>query len=451
MTSSTTGVGPAGAAHGSGVDQQVVDILGVGFGPSNLALAISVLEYNAAVSPQRRLTMRFLERQPAFGWHRGMLLADATMQISFLKDLATLRNPGSRFTFLTYLHERSRLVDFINHKTLFPTRVEFHDYLEWAAAEFTDQVEYASSVTDIRPVVAQDDQVVALDVVVGGPAGSVVRRARNVVIGTGIEPVLPGGVTQSARVWHSSKLLDRLAEPEGSAARRFAVVGAGQSGAEVAGYLHQQVPGSHVHAIFSRYGYSGADDTPFANRVFDPSTVDEYFGAPESVKEKFHRYHGGTNYSVVDIELIEDLYRRVYREGVEGNRRLHIHKMSRVTRLTDRADGVRLRVQSMVDEQVEDLEVDVVVCATGYRPMNPAAVLGSAAELCKRTGSGLFRVERDYRITTGDNVRCGIYLQGGTEHSHGISSSLLSTSAVRAGEIVESIAATRQERAGVRP
>ena len=34
-----------------------------------------------------------------------------------------------------------------------------------------------------------------------------------------------------------------------------------------------------------------------------------------------------------------------------------------------------------------------------------------------------------------------IYLQGGTEHTHGLSSSLISNIAVRCGEIVESIAA----------
>jgi L-ornithine N5-monooxygenase len=49
------------------------------------------------------------------------------------------------------------------------------------------------------------------------------------------------------------------------------------------------------------------------------------------------------------------------------------------------------------------------------------------------------RMERDYRITTTPGLSCGIYLQGGTEHTHGLSSSLLSNIAVRSGEIVDSI------------
>jgi L-ornithine N5-oxygenase len=50
-------------------------------------------------------------------------------------------------------------------------------------------------------------------------------------------------------------------------------------------------------------------------------------------------------------------------------------------------------------------------------------------------------VGRDYRVETTSGVQAGIYLQGGTEHTHGISSSLLSNISVRAGEIVESMAA----------
>jgi L-ornithine N5-oxygenase len=42
-------------------------------------------------------------------------------------------------------------------------------------------------------------------------------------------------------------------------------------------------------------------------------------------------------------------------------------------------------------------------------------------------------------VRTAGDLRCGIYLQGATEHAHGISAGLLSNTAVRAGEIVRSI------------
>lgn len=128
----------------------VHDVIGVGFGPSNLALAIALDEHNRRAAEP--LSALFLERQPRFGWHRGMLIDDATMQVSFLKDLVTMRNPRSEFSFLSYLHNRGRLIDFINHKSLFPLRVEFHDYLEWAAARFSDVVRYGDEVVEVRPV-----------------------------------------------------------------------------------------------------------------------------------------------------------------------------------------------------------------------------------------------------------------------------------------------------------
>lgn len=44
---------------------------------------------------------------------------------------------------------------------------------------------------------------------------------------------------------------------------------------------------------------------------------------------------------------------------------------------------------------------------------------------------------------TAPNVSADIYLQGGTEHTHGLTSTLLSTTAVRAGEICASLLARR--------
>ncbi|MFF6979235.1 SidA/IucD/PvdA family monooxygenase [Streptomyces sp. NPDC008343] len=124
---------------------EVHDILGVGFGPSNLALAVAVQEYNDQASHADRLSHVFLEKQDRFGWHRDMLLDGATMQVAFLKDLATMRNPVSRYGFLAYLHDKGRLVDFINHQSFLPSRAEFHDYLEWAAADFVDRVAYGEN------------------------------------------------------------------------------------------------------------------------------------------------------------------------------------------------------------------------------------------------------------------------------------------------------------------
>ncbi|MFG2344191.1 lysine N(6)-hydroxylase/L-ornithine N(5)-oxygenase family protein [Streptomyces phaeochromogenes] len=418
----------------------VHDLIGIGFGPSNVAMAIALGEHNARAGEQEAITAHFFEQQPCFGWHRGMLIDDATMQVSFLKDLVTLRNPASEFSFLCYLKSKGRLIDFINHKNLFPLRVEFHDYLEWAAAQVEDTVSYGHEVVGVAPVV-RDGVVEHLEVTVRSAEGLAVHRARNLVLGTGMRPLMPEGVETGDRVWHNSELLAKVDQLEGTSPSRFIVVGAGQSAAENVAYLHRRFPEAEVCAVFSRYGYSPADDSSFANRIFDPAAVDEYFAAPENVKRRLMDYHGNTNYSVVDIDLIEDLYRQTYQEKVLGTERLRFLNVSRLTDVEETAGTARATVTSLVTGEETVLDADVVVFATGYSPADPLGLLGEVADHCLRDDEGRVRVERDYRIVTDPELRCGIYLQGGTEHTHGITSSLLSNTATRVGEILDSLIA----------
>src|SRR3954451_18375667 len=96
------GTGTLTSSRGDG--DTIHDLIGIGFGPSNPALAVAVEGHNQEAAADRRVEALFLEKQPEFGWHRGMLVDGATMQVSFLKDLATMRNPTSDFSFVAYLH-----------------------------------------------------------------------------------------------------------------------------------------------------------------------------------------------------------------------------------------------------------------------------------------------------------------------------------------------------------
>ncbi|MEU9027524.1 lysine N(6)-hydroxylase/L-ornithine N(5)-oxygenase family protein [Streptomyces sp. NPDC048383] len=425
------------------------DLIGIGFGPSNVAMAIALSEHNAGVGRQEAVTAHFFERQPRFGWHRGMLIDDATMQVSFLKDLVTLRNPTSEYSFLCYLKSKGRLIDFVNHKNLFPLRVEFHDYFEWAAAKVDDMVSYGCEVVDVRPV-GRDGVIEYVDVTARSGTERLVHRARNLVIGTGLRPHLPEGVVRTERVWHNSDLLTRVEGLADTDPTRFIVVGAGQSAAENVAFLHRAFPRAEVCAVFSRYGYSPADDSGFANRIFDPAAVDEYFTAPEAIKRKLIEYHGNTNYSVVDVDLIDELYRQEYQEKVLGTERLRFLKVSRIADVVETPEKVRTTVESLVTGARTPLDADVLVYATGYRSADGLGLLGEAEAYCLRDDRGRVRVERDYRVTTDPALRCGIYLQGGTEHTHGITSALLSNTAVRVGEILDSIITRAGGRGPVR-
>ncbi|MFE5123435.1 lysine N(6)-hydroxylase/L-ornithine N(5)-oxygenase family protein [Streptomyces sp. NPDC056669] len=421
------------------------DVVGIGFGPSNLSLATALEEHSANV-PEHPLTAAFFERQPSFGWHRNMLLPSTTMQVSFLKDLATFRNPSSRFSFVSYLHASDRLANFANTHTFFPTRQEFHQYLEWVEANFTDHVSYNSEVTGIAlppDATPGPDQYLQIEVRDRGGSGTRLVNARNVTVSTGLVPHMPVGVDSDDRVWHSSEFLDRFRQMDPHALKRVAVVGAGQSAAEIARFLYDSLHHAQVFAIVPSYGYSIADSTPFANKVFDPDAVDDYYFGTNRTRDAFWQYHKNTNYSVVDDDVIRDLHRRVYDEDVSGSRRMHFLNLSRVSDVKRAGNETRVSLESLLDTDSQDLDVDILVCATGYDSMDPSGLLGDLDRYCLRDTSGRHQVGRDYRLVTVPPLSCGIYLQGGTEHTHGLTSSLLSNIAVRSGEIADSIAQRR--------
>jgi L-ornithine N5-oxygenase len=430
-------------------DSRILDILGIGFGPANLALAIAIEEQNAA-RHSATIAAKFLERKPKFSWHQGMLLTEATMQVSFLKDLVTLRNPTSSFGFLSYLHAKGRLVEFINHKILFPSRLEFHDYLQWSAEQVDQLVCYGLRMVSARPV-AQDGLVTHFEVLAQQDqrSGTTVWRTRNLVLAPGLVPSMPTGLRASSRIWHSDTLLDRLSGLV-TTPRRFVVLGAGQSAAETVSHLHKSFPEAEVCAVFSRFGYSQADDSPFANRVFDPVAVDLFHQAPEEIKKKILDYHANTNYSAVDVDLIENLYARFYQEIVSGIRRLKLINLAALTSVRESRDAVEVTIRKLNSGGLITLTADALVCATGYRPVDPMPLLGETGPLLSRDKDGRLLTGRDYRVATGPDVLAGIYLSGVTEYAHGISSSLLSNTAIRAQEILDSVQGACTARNAVR-
>lgn len=411
-------------------ESKIYDVVGIGFGPSNLSLAIALSEHPVD------FTYAFLERSSSTSWHQGMLLPGARMQVAFLKDLATFRNPTSRYSFVSYLYDSGRLAQFVNDCDFFPSRKDFHTYLEWAETDFADHVQRTTEVTDIA--VEGDLAQIRVKRLDDGFAPEQIR-ARNVVISTGLVPRMPDGVFVGRSIWHSAQFLHQLST-YGSPVRRVGVIGGGQSAAEIVRHLYDELSDAQIYAIVPTFGYSVADGTPFVNHVFDPAAMDAYYSSTEQGKRAIWVNHKNTNYSVVDEDLIRDLHHRAYDDEIGGAKRLQVLNMTRVLGAEQHQNGTRVTVRSTLDDSTNELDLDVLVCATGYRPMDPGAVLGAIGHHCRRDRLGRYVVGRDHRLTTSAEVPFGVYLQGGTEHTHGLSSSLLSNIAVRSGEIVDSIA-----------
>ncbi|MGF7124670.1 lysine/ornithine N-monooxygenase [Rhodococcus sp. BE178] len=142
---------------------------------------------------------------------------------------------------------------------------------------------------------------------------------------------------------------------------------------------------------------------------------------------------------MVDIELINELYATEYRERVRGERRLFMRRASEIDGVREVEDGIEVSVRSAVDGLTDTLTCDALILATGFSAAPLESLFGSSLpEVSVDRGVG-----RDYRLEVGPGVRGGIYLQGGIEKTHGLTASLLSDVAVRAGEILNSILAHR--------
>ncbi|WP_447532133.1 SidA/IucD/PvdA family monooxygenase, partial [Pseudomonas aeruginosa] len=56
------------------------------------------------------------------------------------------------YSFVNYLHQHGRLVDFINLGTFNPCRMEFNDYLRWVSGHFAEQSRYGEEVRSVEPM-----------------------------------------------------------------------------------------------------------------------------------------------------------------------------------------------------------------------------------------------------------------------------------------------------------
>lgn len=222
----------------------VHDLIGIGFGPSNLALAIALRERGPV---QGELDVLFLDKQADYRWHGNTLVTQSELQISFLKDLVTLRNPTSPYSFVNYLKHHGRLVDFINLGTFYPCRMEFNDYLRWVAGHFTEQSRYGEEVLRIEPLL-HNQQVEALRVISRGRQGEeFVRTTRSVVVSAGGTPRIPEAFKvfkDDARVFHHSQYLERMAGQPCVKGQpmKIAIIGGGQSAAEAFIDLNDSFP-----------------------------------------------------------------------------------------------------------------------------------------------------------------------------------------------------------------
>ena len=175
------------------------------------------------------------------------------------------------------------------------------------------------------------------------------------------------------------------------------------------------------------------------NEIFDPDRVDGMYNQRPSERAAVISLDRGTNYGVVRLELLEQLYEKLYmqrlRNSDESKWRCRIIPNRAVISATQSSDsGLALKLGLPESKRVEedqeleeDLEVDYVFTATGYRRNAHEDMLSETRCLLPidLVKDGNFHVARDYRVQYHDNKvdaqEAGIWLQGCNEETHGVS------------------------------
>jgi len=411
-------------------DQDVeVEVLAVGAGPANLALSVAIEESGAHGLAERTL---LLEQHDDIRWQRNLLLPWARSQVSFLKDLVTLRNPRSRFSFLNFLHENGRLDGFVNLSTFNPFRWELSDYLQWVAHSLEQvRVRYGARVERVEPQFAADGTVTGWTATLAD-GGTV--RCRDLIVGAGRDPHVPDvfGGLPADRLIHSTQYHTRIADVPTDRPIRAVVVGGAQSAAEMFMALHDNLPRCRPTMVLRSIGLQNYQTSKFVNELFYPSFVDEFYNCEPDVRKQLLDEVHLTNYSGLAPPFLDDIYGMLYRQRGLGPQRSEIRSMTEVVGAHADGDEVVLDLRDRRSGKVEPLRCDLVLLGTGYEPRMPAMV----RELAARVGLDDVAVSRRYRVDLGDSAWGAVYLQGVNEETHGIADSLISVLAHRSQDIV---------------
>ena len=105
------------AAYNELADQPTTyDVVCIGFGTKGLALSTVLADHD----PTQKVLV--VERDAHFNGDLGFAATNSSAGSTFLRDLITLRNPRSEYTFINFLHETNLLVAFTNASQLITQR-----------------------------------------------------------------------------------------------------------------------------------------------------------------------------------------------------------------------------------------------------------------------------------------------------------------------------------------
>jgi len=397
----------------------MLDAVGVGVGPFNLSLA-------ALLAPTG-FNARFFDKSADFQWHPGLLLPEATIQVSYLKDLVTLVDPTSPYSFVAFLRAQKRLYRFINRTEARVSRKEFNQYLQWVAGSLPN-VEFGAEVREVG--LDQKSFAVQLD--------RRMLRANAIVLGTGLVPNIPDWARPNLGnvVFHSNDFLGHPVDPTG---RVVAVVGGGQSAAEVVWHLLLDAARLPLQMVWisHRSNFLPLDESPFTNELFNPVYSNYFFSLTQEQRDVLLAEQKLAS-DGISPALLQRIYDRLYElEFLEGaGRRVRLLPGHEVVDMQHGSAGCDLVLLDRWGAS-RTVRADQIVLGTGYSYALPEAMQPLANRMSwDRDG---LPVRADFSVEWDGPPELRIYAQDAARHMRGVADPNLSLMAWRSAIIANSL------------
>lgn len=398
-----------------------VDCIGIGIGPSNLSTA-------ALLDPVPGFRCEFFDRKPEFQWHSGLLFDDATLQVSFIKDLVTLVDPTNRFSFLAFLAAHGRLYRFVSAQFTSVLRQEFDQYYRWVAGQL-DNLHFQSEVRSVS--ISQRGFLVELDD----------RRlmTRRLILGTGLTPRLPECALPHVgpTVFHALDYLHRRPDVTG---KSVAIIGGGQSGAEIMLRMLSGADGRPRELAWysRRMNFMPLDDSAFQNELFTPGYSEYFRQLPEALRRQLIEDQVLTS-DGVSSRLLQDIYQRIYTDqhAHPGQTRYVLRPGRRLRDLRAAGAAWTLVFEGERFALREQVQADVVILATGHDYRLPSCL----EPLQPRIASEPYGLElaADFSLIWDAPPGLAIYVHNAGRLSRGIADPNLSLGAYRSARIIHAL------------
>lgn len=382
------------------------DFIAIGIGPFNLSLA-------CLTQPLKEVNALFIDQNPGFDWHPGMMLESAHLQTPFMADLVTLADPTHPLSFLNYIKQQGRIYSFYIRESFFLMRKEYNQYCQWAASRLNnlrfntraDSIDYDEQ--------SQCYRVTCSDTRSGQPLHYLARR---LVLGTGPRPAIPDCCL--AHAGHMVHSAGYLPGKEALQTRRsITVVGSGQSAAEIFYDLLGDIDakGYQLNWITRAPRFFPMEYTKLTLEMTSPEYVDYFHSLPAAKRDELNYRHQPL-YKGINSSLINDIFDLLYVKRLNGELNVNLHTNTALEGVATKADGKTLTLSLRQQEQDSSFTLDsegVVLC-TGYRHHIPAFLDGIRDRIVWDE-QGRYDVARNYSI---DRERARIFVQNVGPHAH---------------------------------